>query len=307
METAVRVENLRKRYREKEVVRGISFTVQSGEIFGIVGPNGAGKTTTLEILEGLRRRDGGQVEILGLDPARRPYELRRRIGVQFQLTAIQERLLVGEALRLFAALHGRDGADGEAWTRSLGVEPILRKSFRSLSGGQRQRVSLALAVIHDPELVFLDEPSAGLDPSARRELWDLILALRGRGKTIVLTTHHMDEAERLCDRVAMLKDGRIACMDSPSRLVERFAPANRISLDSPDADPERLRWLPGVLRVSLGRDGRRFIHTSDRQETARRVFEAAREHGWTIRDFRFETGSLDDLFVSVDDSRGVTV
>lgn len=206
MSAAITVENLHKHYKNNHAVRGVSFTVEKGEIFGIVGPNGAGKTTTIKIMEGLRPKDSGTVNILGLDPEKDAAELRQRIGVQFQSTSIQELLKVREAIDLFASFYRKRG-DIDKIIRSLGLDDKLNAPFKKLSGGWKQRVTLALATLHDPEIVFLDEPSTGLDPQARRELWDLIRWLRDDGKTIVVTTHYMEEAEKLCDRVAVFLKG----------------------------------------------------------------------------------------------------
>lgn len=293
---AIEVEGLFKRYKEKIAVRGATFAVEQGEIFGIVGPNGAGKTTTLEIMEGLRKRDSGRIAILGLDPARQPYELRQRIGVQFQTTAIQERLRVGEALRLFAGFYEKRGHVDQI-VKSLGLEGCMRTSFKDLSGGWRQRVSLALATLHDPEVVFLDEPSTGLDPQARRELWGLILGLKEQGKTVVVTTHYMEEAERLCDRVAMFKDGQVAMLDTPKRLVADMAAAHFLAADIAGPDESALVSLPGVDRVEAVGPGSWRIYGADRQKLSLALFQEADRANWTINHFEYGAGTLEDLFV----------
>ena len=298
MPDAIVVEGLHKRYRGQWAVRGVCFAVARGEIFGIVGPNGAGKTTTIEIMEGLRARDGGRVEVLGLDPAREPRRLHERIGVQFQTTAIQRNMKVEEALRLFSAFYKRR-ADRARLVEAFGLGPHLRKRFQDLSGGLQQRVSLALAVLHDPELVFLDEPSTGLDPAARRELWDVIRGMRDQGRTVVLTTHYMEEAERLCDRVAMFREGEVALLDQPKRLVARMAAADYLSFEAAGARVDALRAIAAAERVEAGEDGRIRVYAGQLQEAAYQVLRLARESGWTIRDFRFETGTLDDLFVAL--------
>lgn len=326
MSKAIVVDSLHKRYPNNHAVRGVSFHVEQGEIFGIVGPNGAGKTTTIEIMEGLRKRDSGLVQILGLDPDQEPRELRQRIGVQFQSTSIQERMKVKEAISLFASFYRKSG-NVDHIVHSLGLEGSLNKQFKDLSGGWKQRLTLALAVIHDPEIVFLDEPSTGLDPQARRELWDLILKLRDDGKTIVLTTHYMEEAERLCDRVAMFNHGEVVALDSPKRLVTALAGANFLSFDSEAADVAIIERLPGVERVeriggtvgagqesgvegvgqesNVGRvDGTIHVYSSSLQTTSMHLFLAAEEHGWQMSAFRFEVGSLDDLFVHLVEREG---
>ncbi len=295
MSKSILIEGLHKRYKDNHAVRGVSFYVEQGEIFGIVGPNGAGKTTTIEIMEGIRKRDSGLVQILGLDPDEEPLELRQQIGIQFQSTSIQERMKVKEAISLFASFYRKRG-DVDKIVQSLGLDESLNKQFKDLSGGWKQRLTLALAVIHDPELVFLDEPSTGLDPQARRELWDLILKLREDGKTIVLTTHYMEEAERLCDRVAMFHQGEVIALDSPKRLVTRLAAANYLSFESEAADIALIRTLPGVERVERHL-GTVRVYSASLQNTALHLFQLADEHQWKIEAFRFEVCSLDDLFV----------
>jgi ABC-2 type transport system ATP-binding protein len=217
---AVVVDALVKSYGERRVLDGVSFTVARGEIFGLLGRNGAGKSTTLEILEGLRRPDSGRALVLGVDVASSPRAARERIGVMLQTTALAPRLRVGEALALFAAFHERPRP-----ARELLAEVDLagreRTPFGALSGGERQRLALALALVHDPDVLLLDEPTAGLDAHSRRQFHDRLVALERRGKSVLLTTHHLDEAERLCDRVAILHHGRILACASPAELVAR--------------------------------------------------------------------------------------
>jgi ABC-2 type transport system ATP-binding protein len=297
MSVAITVENLHKHYKNNHAVRGVSFTVEKGEIFGIVGPNGAGKTTTIEIMEGLRLKDSGNVNILGLDPEKDASELRQRIGVQFQSTSIQEQLKVREAIDLFSSFYRKQG-DVERIVRSLGLQDRLNTYFKNLSGGWKQRVTLALATLHDPEIVFLDEPSTGLDPQARRELWDLIRWLRDEGKTIVVTTHYMEEAEKLCDRVAVFAKGKLAAVDSPKRLVTSLTGIHFLSFESEYADLDLIRALPGVEKVERAED-RIIINCESLQSTSLRLFELAQTHTWKIDSFKFEQGSLDDLFVNL--------
>lgn len=297
MASAINIEHLRKSYGSTEAVRDVTFHVDHGEIFGIVGPNGAGKTTTLEMMEGLRKRDAGSMEILGLDPNLQPYELRERIGVQFQTTSIQERMRVGEALRLFSSFY-RSQANVEQVVDFLGLHKYLHQAFKDLSGGWKQRLTLALAVIHNPEIIFLDEPSTGLDPQARHELWALILKLREDGKTIVLTTHYMEEAERLCDRIAMFDHGEIAALDSPRRLVSQLAAANYMSFESEEAQVSVIGELSAVERVEQMQTTFK-VYSADLQETALQLFQEAKQRGWKLVAVRFEVGTLDDLFVQM--------
>jgi ABC-2 type transport system ATP-binding protein len=213
---AIEVRNLRKTYGGAVAVDDVSFTVEEGEIFGVLGPNGAGKTTTVETIAGLRVADGGRVRVLGRDPA--DPELRRLVGVQLQDSALPDRLRAGEALELFGSLY-REPADIDALVADLGLEKVRARAFGKLSGGERQRLSIALALIGRPRIAILDELTTGLDPSARRATWALIEDIRARGVTILLVTHFMEEAERLCDRVAVIDRGRVVALDSPDALI----------------------------------------------------------------------------------------
>src|ERR1700754_1529138 len=216
----IEVENLVKRYGEHIAVNEVSFAVEEGEIFGILGPNGAGKTTTVECVEGLRKRDGGTIKVLGYDPARDRAELTQRLGVQLQDARLPERLKVGEALELYRSFYDQP-ADPAALAAALGLDAIRNTRFGKLSGGQKQRLSIALALIGNPRVAVLDELTTGLDPRARRETWKLIEEVRSRGVTILLVTHFIDEAERLCDRVAVIDAGRVVAIDSPEALARR--------------------------------------------------------------------------------------
>jgi ABC-2 type transport system ATP-binding protein len=216
--SAIAVRDLRKSYGSLEAVRGIDFHVERGEVFGLLGPNGAGKTTTVEILEGYRKRDGGGVEVLGVDPARAAEDWRERIGVVLQSSAMYETLTVAEMLRLFAGYY-REPRPVDEVAELVGLREKLDERVRRLSGGQRRRLDLGLALIGDPELIFLDEPTTGFDPRARRQAWETIRGLRGLGKTILLTTHYLDEAEQLADRVAVLSHGRIVASGTPAELT----------------------------------------------------------------------------------------
>ena len=220
--TAIAVRDLRKSYRSLEAVRGIDFHVERGEVFGLLGPNGAGKTTTVEILEGYRKRDGGEVEVLGSDPAGAGGDWRERIGIVLQSSAMYQTLTVDEMLRLFAGYYRKPRPVGEV-AELVGLTEKLDERVRRLSGGQRRRLDLGLALIGDPELIFLDEPTTGFDPRARRQAWETIRSLRGLGKTILLTTHYLDEAEQLADRVAVLAQGQIVASGTPAELTGAVA------------------------------------------------------------------------------------
>jgi ABC-2 type transport system ATP-binding protein len=223
MSTAVAVSDLRKAYGKVEAVRGISFEIASGEIFGLLGPNGAGKTTTVEILEGYRERDAGTVTVLGEDPPRAGDTWREQIGVVLQSSAMYQTLSVAESLALFAGYYERPREVDEV-VQLIGLEEKRDAHVRTLSGGQRRRLDLGLALVGDPDLLFLDEPTTGFDPQARRRAWESISSLRSLGKTILLTTHYLDEAERLCDRVAVLREGRIAAIGRPGELTGALPP-----------------------------------------------------------------------------------
>jgi ABC-2 type transport system ATP-binding protein len=216
--SAIAVRDLRKSYGALQAVRGVSFEVEHGEVFGILGPNGAGKTTTVEILEGYRKRDGGSVEVLGTDPAEAGGGWRERIGVVLQSSAMYETLSVAEMLRLFAGYYSSPRPVDEV-VELIGLQEQRDQRVRRLSGGQRRRLDLGLALVGDPELIFLDEPTTGFDPHARRQAWETLRSLRGLGKTIVLTTHYLDEAERLADRVAVLRRGEIVAVGPPADLI----------------------------------------------------------------------------------------
>ncbi|MFZ1324024.1 MAG: ABC transporter ATP-binding protein [Candidatus Saccharimonadales bacterium] len=219
--TIVKVKNLTKRYGKREVVKSISFDVKEGEIFGILGPNGAGKTTTLEMLETLRPIDGGFATLAGIDTASNPEKIKALIGVQPQSPSFEEKTKLSELIEFFSAAYG-EKVDPRGFLRSVGLEDRANAYPEQLSGGQRQRFSIAAALVHGPKVFFLDEPTTGLDPQARRNLWDLIRDVRGRGVTVIMTTHYMDEAELLCDRVAVMDEGKIIALDTPKNLVKQL-------------------------------------------------------------------------------------
>jgi ABC-2 type transport system ATP-binding protein len=294
-DTAIEVHDLHKSYAGQPVLRGLSFAVGAGEIFGIVGRNGAGKTTTVEILEGLRGRDAGRVAVLGLDPGRERARLRGLVGAQLQNSALPDRLRVGEALRLFARLAG-DTVDWRALAQVWRLEPLLRQPFGTLSGGQRQRLFLALALVNRPRLVFLDELTQGLDPVARRETWQLVEQARDHGTTIVVVTHDMEEAERLCDRVAVIHDGRLLTIGRPVELATATGTV-RVRFSSPSA-----AWLEGLARVpgvaEVGYDGAVADITADPRAVVHVAAELARRD-LAAGDFTVIRPSLEDAVVSL--------
>ncbi|MBA2561287.1 MAG: ABC transporter ATP-binding protein [Propionibacteriales bacterium] len=249
MPEVIVVEDIRKAYGELQAVDGVGFTVRSGEVFAILGPNGAGKTTTLEIVEGLRAADGGAVSVLGHSPWPRNDKLLPRIGVQLQASAFFDRLTTREQIRTFASLYGVSAATGDEWLDRVGLGDKAGTRTEKLSGGQRQRLSIACALVHEPEIVFLDEPTAALDPQARRNLWDLLGSLNQDGRTVVLTTHYMDEAEALCDRVAIMDRGKILQLDTPAALIRNLDAGVRISVEAAALDLQTARGLTGVDSV----------------------------------------------------------
>ncbi len=294
---AVEVEGLVKRYGDRVAVDGISFRVEEGEIFGMVGPNGAGKTTTIECLEGLRRPDGGRIRVLGLDPFGQGEALRRRIGVQLQEAALPPRMKVWEALDLFASFYPQT-VPWAPLLEELGLAEKRDAYFEKLSGGQKQRLFVALALLPDPDLLFLDELTTGLDPQARRAIWDLIREIRARGKTIFLTTHFMEEAEVLCDRVAILDGGRILALDTPQNLIRRYGGEQRLRVrtDRP-FDLGLLAGIPGVERVE--RLGEAVAVYGPAGRLVAPVVQALADAGLEVRELRTEQPTLEDVFLAL--------
>src|ERR1700723_3844937 len=245
---AISVHGLKKSYGEVEAVKGIDFPIQSGEVFGLLGPNGAGKTTTVEILEGLRPRTGGEVTVLGFDPDRQREQLKDRIGVCLQATNLPEKIRVREAMQVFASFYTRH-VDLNKLLQRLQLEEKRDAFYGTLSGGQKQRLALALALINDPQLIFLDEPTTGLDPQVRVEIHSLLEELKRERRTILMTTHYIEEAERLCDRVAIVDEGRIIALDTPARLPQQSRNASSIVVTCATAFPEpRPAWVVAAER-----------------------------------------------------------
>jgi ABC-2 type transport system ATP-binding protein len=289
----ISVEHLRKRYGATVAVDDVSFEVHRGEIFGLLGPNGAGKTTTVECLQGLRQPEGGSVRVLGLDPALEGLALRRRIGSQLQDSGLPPRLRVWEALDLFASVAARR-ADADALLAQWGLAEKRSAPFASLSGGQQQRLFVALALLNEPEVVFLDEMTTGLDPAARRVAWDLIRGIRERGTTVVLVTHFMDEAERLCDRVGVVVGGRVVALDTPQGLVAHHAPEMRLTFTT---DAEDLSWLSEVSCVRrVERWGRR-VEVEGVDPVIVLVSNALVQRGITPEGLRVDQPTLEDVFL----------
>ena len=293
----IHVSAIRKTYGRTVAVDEASFDVHEGEIFGLIGPNGAGKTTTMECVEGLRRPDRGAISVLGLDPARQVYALQDRIGVQLQEAQLQKRIKVREAVGLWASLY-RKPLDGDRLLEQLGLTDKRNAWFMTLSGGQKQRLFIALALINDPELVFLDELTTGLDPQERRAIWDLVRGIRARGKTVFLTTHLMEEAERLCDRVAIIDHGRIIDIATPEELIRRYCPEQTVVVVTDDrASDERFRMIPNVESVA-SQDGR-FTIRGGGDDLVTRVIHCLADHRMQVTDFRTERSTLEDVFLKL--------
>ena len=298
MHPVIQVSAIRKTYGSTVAVDDVSFEVKDGEIFGLIGPNGAGKTTTMECIEGLRKRDRGTISVLGLDPFNDVYKLQERIGLQLQQAQLQKRIKVWEALDLWASLYHRNAIDGERLLEQLGLIGKRNAWFMTLSGGQKQRLFIALALINDPELVFLDELTTGLDPQARRAIWDLVRGIRERGKTVLLTTHLMEEAERLCDRVAIIEHGRIIDIDSPERLVKRHCPERTVVLATDDRSAaERFRAIPRVDEITCS--GSQFTIRGSGDDLVTDVIHCLSENRTRVTDFRTILPNLEDVFLKL--------
>jgi len=294
---AVRCTDVTKSYRDLRAVDGISFEVRQGEIFGIIGPNGAGKTTLLECIEGLRTRDTGVIEVFGMDPERQTREVRERTGVQLQSAALPTHITVAEALDLFASCYATP-ADWRPLLPRLGLEDKRDTYVEKLSGGQRQRVFIALALINDPDLVFLDELTTGLDPQSRLAIWDVIREIRDGGATVVLTTHFMEEAERLCDRVAIIDHGRVVALDTVPALIGSIAAESRITITVSGTPPlDRLRAVPGVVHAE--QTGDRVTVRGTGTRLAQDVMAALAELDVPMRDLRTEQATLEDVFLAL--------
>ncbi len=293
---AVSVDNLSKAYGGRWVVDGLSFSVERGEVFALLGPNGAGKTTTIEILEGYRAPDRGAARVLGLDPTREHAKLMRRAGLMLQHGGIYPSIRVREVLRLFSHFYP-DALDPEQLLADFGLREVAGSRYRQLSGGQQQRLSLALALIGRPELVFLDEPTGGMDPQARRATWEIIRSLKARGVTVLLTTHFMDEAEELADRVAIIDHGHLLALDRPAAL-QRGGPASQVHLTARSGvEMSRLAALPAARAVWEERAGRYTIETDDAGVLLVELAAALREAGVLPEEIRVGGESLEDVFL----------
>ena len=294
----IEVQDLRKSYGDVKAVDGVSFSVEVGEVFGMLGPNGAGKTTTVEILEGLRPRDSGAVRVLGLDPGREQRDLKRQIGVQLQQVALYPRLRVVEVIELFASFYGRAGV-ADHLVALLGLEERRRAFVKDLSGGQQQRLSVALALVNDPPMIFLDEPTTGMDPQARRSLWETIEQFKAQGRTVLLTTHYMEEAERLCDRVAVMDHGHIIAVDAPEGLVRAHFAEDAIEFTQRNGmTSDEIERLPAVVNASVQAD-RVSMFSDDVPTSMAALLQLGQERGEPIQNLRLRRATLEDVFLKL--------
>jgi ABC-2 type transport system ATP-binding protein len=295
---ALDVRNLRKTYKDVIAVDGLDLRVGAGECFGLLGPNGAGKTTTIEICEGLTEADSGEVRILGLEWRRHPAQLRQRLGIQLQDTQLSEKLTVWETVRLFRSFF-HQGPDPKYPISLVQLEEKRNARVGTLSGGQKQRLALACALVGDPELLFLDEPTTGLDPQARRQLWDLIEELKRSGRTIVLTTHYMDEAERLCDRVAIMDHGKVIALGTPRELVASIGVEHVVEFSAgTELDPAVLARLEGVRSVESV-DGAVSMQVTELHRAVPALLDELGRQGTPLTELRTHSATLEDVFVAL--------
>ena len=296
MDPIITVENLHKSYGDVVAVDDVSFTVQPGEIFGVIGPNGAGKTTIVETLMGLREPDRGTVRVMDLDPLTQGRKLRQRIGIQLQEAVLPDQIKVWEALDLFASFYDHT-VDGDTLIDQWGLTEKRNNRFGQLSGGQKQRLFIALSLLNDPEIVFLDEITTGLDPQARRKTWDLIRAIRDRGVTVILVTHFMDEAQELCDRIAIIDHGQRIAMDTPQALIRGLNAEREVRFTAPPGfTPQILEDLSEVNRVDQ-RNG--TVKVYGKGSIIAQVAIRLAEQGLELMDFYAESADLEDVFITL--------
>lgn len=296
---AISVRGLTKSYGDVHAVKGIDFEIQAGEVFGLLGPNGAGKTTTVEILEGLRARTGGEVTVLGYDPDKQRQKLKDRIGVCLQATNLPERIRVHEAMDVFASFYTRH-VDLNKLLQRLQLEEKREAFYRTMSGGQKQRLALALALLNDPQLIFLDEPTTGLDPQVRAEIHSLLEELKREQRTILMTTHYIEEAERLCDRVAIVDEGRIIALDTPSGLQQQSKSASTIVVTCATAFPEMRPTFAESTQSEL--DGNGLVLTLHSRRPAATLVDLVKwidQQGMELTDVSLKRPTLEDVFIEL--------
>jgi len=294
----ISIENLQKHYGKTKAVNGITFSVAQGEIFGMLGPNGAGKSTTIEMIEGLRKADQGTISVLGMTQPRDENAIKKRIGIQLQSTALYPMHTVEEVLNLFRSFyHDRETLSNEELITLIDLDEKRTTRSKDLSGGQRQRLSLALALVNNPDVVFLDEPTSALDPQARRQIWDMLTEMRRRGKTLLMTTHSMEEAQLLCDRVAIIDHGQIIEMDTPAHLISRYFKEIAIEFQNGHADIATYRALKGVTNVKE-EQGRVTIYSTDVPQTMAGLLSTEASDG-ALSDLSVRSATLEDVFLKL--------
>ena len=301
MDTVIQVQDLVKRFGDVEAVRGVSFEVRRGEVFGILGPNGAGKTTTLETIEGLLQPTSGRTEVLGMDVRRQPKEIKERIGVQLQASAYFEYLTLTEILELFGSFYRRR-LPAQQLLETVDLVDKADSTLGKLSGGQKQRFTLAASLVNDPELVVLDEPTTGLDPQARRSIWEFIQKIHRQGLTIVLTTHYMEEAQTLCRRVAIMDAGAIVALDTPANLVRRLPVPYRIHVGGGGENPlplDELRGLEAIRELQEGQDGDCYLLVTDSTAALTGLLAWARERTIDLGHLEVLSATLEDVFLEL--------
>jgi ABC-2 type transport system ATP-binding protein len=299
IEPVIKVENLVKHFGAVRAVDGISFEVMKGEIFGLLGPNGAGKTTTLETIEGLQKPTSGRTVVFGIDTNRQVAKVKERIGVQLQASAYFEQLTLREILELFGRFYPRCVKPEELLDK-VGLLEKARATVGTLSGGQKQRFTIAATLVNDPEVIFLDEPTTGLDPQVRRSVWDLIQQIHNEGRTVVLTTHYMEEAQSLCRRVAIIDMGKIVALDTPTKLIHSLPTPYKIKLvSSTPLSPEELGKLEAVKEVVVGGDGAYFLNSTDTSRSLPLLLSWVQQKGIALEHIEIITSSLEDVFLAL--------
>jgi ABC-2 type transport system ATP-binding protein len=299
MSIVVKVDNLTKRYGDLTAVNDISFSIDKGEIFGLLGPNGAGKTTTVEMMEGLRKPDDGSIEICGIDALKKPGNIKELIGAQLQSTTIYDQIRVKEVIDLFGNYY-KKSIPSSKLLEEVSLTDKKNAFYRTLSGGQKQRVAMALAIVNDPEVLFLDEPTTGLDPQARRNVWSIITNLRKRGKTIILTTHYMEEAEQLCQRVGIIDKGEIIALDTPSNLIANTGLKSTIEFSVSQEDSEKiLQGLKGIGKVTQQSDNKFILNTKESSKALKELTRFSDKNNINMDNISVRKATLEDVFLSL--------
>ena len=297
--SAIKVSDLRKSYGDIRAVDGVSFEVKEGKIFGLLGPNGAGKTTTIEIMEGYRKPDGGSVSVLGFDPIKDGYEIKEQIGIMLQFTVLYPELRVGEVLKLFASYYRRS-VDTNALIEIIGLKDKKNAYVKELSGGQKRKLAFILTLINDPKLMFLDEPTEGLDPQTRRVVWEIIRKAPDDGKTVFVTTHYIEEVQNLCDRVAIIDHGKIIVLDTPKRLMASLEVEQKIEFVTDSAiSVDQLKKIKDVSKAVKTREGEFVIYTKKTQTTLKELMVLAEKESYEFRDLKVIGATLEDVFIKL--------